>query len=395
MEDRSITLEEALAIVGKIDSIKKEELLPLSQLLNRIISRDVFSKVDMPPFDKSAMDGYACRRDNLDKTLTIIGEATAGGSYKGVVANLEAVRIMTGAPIPEGATMVVMKEIAIEENGEVRFTKTPSNSNICFKGEDIKVGELLIEKGSRITSRHIATLAASGYSEAYIYKQPKVAIYATGNELTEPGHSLLDGKIYNSNSYQLMAECHSIGLEASYRGILPDVKEKVLSALNSDSQTFDLVILSGGVSVGDYDFIPTVLQELGFSTQFQTLSTKPGKHTLLASKDGCHILGLPGNPVSTLTQFEFVGKAILNALQGVKKDSDVTFKAPLAKDYIRKSGDKLEFLPAVLNEFGEATLLNYNGSAHIVALSKATILISIEQGVTSLKKGDLVRVRPL
>lgn len=134
---------------------------------------------------------------------------------------------------------------------------------------------------------------------------------------------------------------------------------------------------------------------LGFNTEFQTLSTKPGKHTLLASKEGCHILGLPGNPVSTLTQFEFVGKAILNALQGVKKERDITFKAPIANDFIRKSADRLEFLPANLNELGEVKLLNYNGSAHIVALSKATILIQIEQGVTSLKKGDLVHVRPL
>lgn len=395
MASRDITITEALSIVGA--SIKKTstETIYFKDSLHRVLAQDLVSQCDMPPFNKSAMDGYACKQSDLSNKLHVIGEIAAGGDFSMEVNNGEAVRIMTGAPIPKGADWVVMKEISQESNSFVTFNKKPKNSNICLKGEDLKKGDPILSKGTLITSRDIAVIASAGYKEISVYKQPKIAIFATGNELVEPGAHLPDGKIYNSNGHQLMAEVKKIGLDADYLNILPDKYDTVLNALKLATHTYDLVILTGGISVGDYDFMPLALKELNFDIKFDTLSTKPGKHTIFAINGDKYVLGLPGNPVSTLVQFELIGKEILNKLQGVINSKTLIFKAPLANNYTRKNADKLEFLPAIINRDGEAELLFYNGSAHITALTHATILISIPIGVQSIKKGDLLDARPL
>ncbi len=395
MANRVVTLDEGLATVLKTVLPLSTEIVPLSEMLHRVLAVNVLSGCDMPPFDKSAMDGFAIKQEEIGLLLKISGEATAGAGFLESVKCGEAVRIMTGAPVPEGANMVVMKEVAIEKDGSVSFHGAPKNSNICYKGEDVKTGNLVLEKGSCLTSRHIAVLASAGYSEAEVYRQPRVAIFATGNELVEPGKRLKKDTIYNSNAHQLVAECQTIGLQPNYLGILADTFEGVLEPLKEAIKNYDAIILSGGVSVGEYDFIPLVLKELKFNIKFDTMATKPGKHTVFATNGSCYILGLPGNPVSTLTQFEMVGKVLLGALQGISILQNRLFKAPLNKSFSRRGADRLEFLPAIINSNGEVELLNYHGSAHISALTNATHLAQIALGTTTINKGDLVDVRPL
>ncbi|MBP8850209.1 MAG: molybdopterin molybdotransferase MoeA [Breznakibacter sp.] len=395
MAPRDITITEALSIIQKSIKAPSTETIHFKDALNRVLATDLVSKCDMPPFDKSAMDGYACKQSDLTKNLHIIGEIAAGGDFSIEVNEGEAVRIMTGAPIPKGANWVVMKEISRESDGEVYFEKTPSQSNICSKGEDLKKGDLILKKGTILTSREIAVITSAGYSDILVFQKPKVAIFATGNELIEPGMPLPEGKIYNSNGHQLMAEVMNMGLAATYLNIIPDNFNDVLTSLTEATEKYDLVILTGGVSVGDYDFIPLALRKLHFDIKFDTLSTKPGKHTVFANNGERYVLGLPGNPVSTLVQFEIVGKEIIYRMQGADALKTIQFKAPLSVDFKRKSADRLEYLPAKLNDNGEIELLCYNGSAHIAALTNATILITIPIGVQSVKKGDLLDARPL
>lgn len=395
MAHNEITLPEALSIINKTVQPLKTEFAPTAKALHRVLATNLYSRCDMPPFNKSAMDGYACKRTEMTQVLKLSGEIAAGGDSSIVVNSGECVRIMTGAPVPKGADWVMMQEIASVENGFVSFEKETKNSNICLKGEDLKTGDLILSKGTLISSREIAVIASGGYGEIELFKQPKVAIFATGDELLEPGLSLTEGKIFNSNGHQLCAECENIGINATYLGILPDSYETVVSSLKLAVANNDLTILTGGVSVGDYDFIPLALKELGFELKFDTLATKPGKHTIFATNNDKYVLGLPGNPVSTLVQFEMVGKELIYKLQGREESKKLLFKAPLAKEYKRKSADKLEFLPAIINGNNEIELLFYNGSAHIAALTKATVLVSIPIGQLSVNKGDYLDVRPL
>lgn len=390
-----ISFDEALQIIYNRAIPLDNETIPLSKALNRVLAEDIFSDTDLPPFDKSAMDGFACKREDLPGPMKVVDTIPAGKHSEVVLHTGECARIMTGAPIPTGADTVFMTEYhEMNGHGMVSFKGLTTATNICFKGEDVKAGELTLEKGKLLKSHEIAILAGAGKEWVKVTKQPSVAVLSTGAELVEPGRVPAKGQIRNSNGPQMMAQLEEMGIKPSYEGIAPDDKIQLRKRIENALEKWDVLFISGGVSVGDYDFVPMIMEALGYDILITTMATKPGKHTLFAVKDGKYVLGFPGNPVSSFVQLELVGKPLLYKLMGHEEKAR-RYGVTLTCDYDRKGADRLEFIPVIITEEGQAALIPYHGSAHIGALAGAHALMEIPMGIKTLKQGDKVYVRPL
>ena len=390
-----IPFEEALNLV--LDTVKPVTTVKvnLQDSLHRILAEDVYADRDMPPFHKSAMDGYACRKEDLAHELTIIEELPAGSVPQKTIKRNQCSKIMTGAMVPEGADCVVMKEhVTITGPNTIRCSELSVQSNICYRGEDLKKGELILEKGTLLKAPQIAILASVGIAHPLVAKQPSVAVFSTGSELVEPDELPQQQQIRNSNSYQLVAQLASMGISASYSGIVKDEVEEVHEKLVAALRQFDVVLVSGGVSVGDYDYVPEILHRLGAQILFHGLNVKPGKHLLFAQTGNKFVIGLPGNPVSSFVQFELLVKPFLLEMMGSKRKK-ILFKMPIATDYFRKKADNMLFVPVSFSEEGTIQLLEYHGSAHIHAYTGADGILTIPVGIHEIKKGEIVYVRPL
>jgi molybdopterin molybdotransferase len=392
---RMIELNEAIEIVRSAARPLMTETVGLSDSLNRVLAESVVSDLNLPPFNKAAMDGFACRREDLPGPFTIVEDIPAGTNPTKQIGPFQCARIMTGAPVPEGADMVFMVEHhEIQADGTVMFNREKSSNNICFLGEDVKKDQEVLPKGSLIQAQEIAILAGAGKSGVLVFQKPKVGVISTGSELVEPYLQPQPGQIRNSNGHQMMAQLSQMGANAEYFGIVHDSPEEIEGKIKAALKFTDVLFISGGVSVGDYDYVPQVLQKLDFDILITSIATKPGKHTLFARKENQFVLGFPGNPVSSFIQLEFIGKELLYSLMGYEFNP-LRFKAIIVDDYQRKSADRLEFLPVRMSPSGKVETLSYNGSAHIHALSYANAIMEIPIGVKNIEKGDLVYVRPL
>lgn len=390
-----ITLNEALQIIRDHVKPLDTETVTLSKALNRVLAEDIYSDIDLPPFNKSAMDGFACKREDLPGPMKVVEEIPAGRFSELILHKGECARIMTGAPVPTGADMVFMIEYhEINAQGMVSFNGNATASNICLKGKDVKAGDLLLSKGKLLKSHEIAIIAGAGIERVKVTRQPSVAVLATGAELVEPGESPGNGQIRNSNGPQMMAQLSEMGIMGSYEGIAPDDKITLSHRIEKALERCNVLFISGGVSVGDYDFVPIIMEELGYDILITTITTKPGKHTLFAVREGKYVLGFPGNPVSSYVQLELIGKMLLYKLMGHEWKAR-RYGVTIASDYYRKGADRLEFIPVTVTEDGQAALISYNGSAHIGALAEAHALMEIPMGIKSFKQGDTVYVRPL
>ncbi len=390
-----ITIDEALKIVNENVIPLSSEVIRCDVSMNRILAESIVSDMNIPPFDRATMDGYACRKSDLHQPLAVIEEIPAGSIPSQKINTGQCAKIMTGAKVPEGADTVIIKEnVKILENSRIRFTGINSPSNISYMGEDIKAGDCLLEPGTKIRPQHLALFAGAGRTEIKVYKQPSVAILSTGSEIVEPEIFPSEGQIRNSNGPQLRSQALSLGLEPRYLGIAKDERDEIFNKVSSATDNFDLLIISGGVSVGDYDYIPEVLKELGFQILITSLSAKPGKHTLFAKKGNKFVLGLPGNPVSSFIQFEILGKALIYKLMGHQYKS-LKLLVALSENYSRLKADRHEIIPVLINASGKVELLPYHGSAHIQALAYADALMEIPHGIKKISKGESVYVRPL
>ena len=395
-----ITLQKALDIAFEYCTEAETEKIRIETSLGRILAEDVFSDTDMPPFTKSAMDGYACRREDLKNELTLLEIIPAGISPTQNIAKNTCSKIMTGAEVPKGADTVIMVEQTRETGpGKIVFTGENTPSNICSQGEDLKKGSLILRQGTLVRTQHIAMLAAAGKTEPLVFRQPRAGIITTGSELIEPGQQPAGSKIRNSNGPQLVAQFENLGLKTKYYGIVSDHPDHTRNTLEKSVQENDLTVISGGVSVGDFDFVPNVIRELGFTIHFNRLSVKPGQHTTFAVNMNSenqyrYIIGLPGNPVSSFIQFELFVKPFLFRLQGTMLKQS-SFPMVLAEKITRKKADKTEFLPVRINSQNQAEPVKYNGSAHIHAYGEADGFITVEMGVSGLEKGGTVYVRPI
>jgi molybdopterin molybdotransferase len=390
-----IQFEEAIAILQTYSFRRKTEYVDLYHALDRILAEDIHSDVAMPPFNKSAMDGFACRKSDLKNILVVIEEIPAGTTPNKTIGENQCARIMTGAMVSEGADFVVMKEhVEALDSNHVRCTLKTSQTNICLLGEDVKVGDLVIKSGEKLLPSHIAILASVGSWLPLVYQTPSVAIISTGNELVEPVVKPGSSKIRNSNSYQMYAQIQQMGILPTYLGIVRDDQDSLEKVLASSLQNFDVTLISGGVSVGDYDFVPKIVGKLGVNIPFHGMNVKPGKHLLFGEKDNHFVFGMPGNPVSSFVQLEVMVKPFLVRMMG-KSEESVSWYMPLEEEFVRAKGDQLIFIPAIPTGRGTVIPAEYHGSAHIHSYIQAQVIMEIPKGVLKINKGGQVRVRPL
>jgi len=390
-----ILLEKALKIVLDLAYELGIEKVGLNNSLNRILAKDILSDIDMPPFDKSAMDGYACRKQDLKNELEIVETIIAGKAPEKRIQKNQCSKIMTGSMVPEGADCVIMVEHT-KEIGEnkIIFTEEKTNQNIAFKAEDINTGDVVLKKGILIRAQHIAVLASVGCTMPSVYKKIKVGVISTGSELVEPDKKPGLSQIRNSNAYQLISQIEQIGCIPNYVGIAIDTPEASLKAIKTALNENDVILLSGGVSMGEFDFIPDILKDLNVKIFFQTLAVQPGKPTVFGMKGKKFIFGLPGNPVSSFNIFELLSKPLLYKMMGYNY-KPLSIKLPLAKSYERKKAKRLSFIPVKITDEGKVLPIEYHGSAHSKALVNADGLISVPIGVTKINEGELVDVRQI
>jgi len=387
-----ISFEEAFDVVRSQPVIAGTETIRFDRAAGRILAEDIRSDMDMPPFDKSAVDGFACRIDDIAKPMKVIETVPAGVMPSMPVTEGTCIRIMTGAPVPAGADMVLMVEDCTVDNEMVTYNGTSKNSNIACKGEDMKTGALLIHASTLLKPQHIAVMAAVGKTEINVYRQIKAGVLSTGSELVEPDCTPAASQIRNSNSAQLLAQIASHGGIPTYYGIVPDDFEKTVAALKTAVSANDIVFLSGGVSAGDFDFVPKAMQQIGFEILFDSIAVQPGRPTTLAKLGEKYIMGLPGNPVSSFVQFELLGSLLIKKLGGTMTENRI-MKGITGQDFHRKKAQRKSFYPVSVNESGKLVQVEYHGSAHINSLLNAVGVIAMVVGDLEIKEGTLVDVR--
>ncbi len=386
-----IPVEKAIQIVMNSAVPLEKESISLDKACGRIVYNDITSDMDMPPFNKSAMDGYACRSADLEKPLKVIETIPAGTTPKHPVGAGECSKIMTGSVVPQGADRVVMVELTEEQNGYVTITGKSSGLNICYQAEDVKKGDMVIQKGSYISPAEIAVLASVGCDPVPVARRPVLGIIATGSELVEPAEKPALAQIRNSNSYQLLTQIEEVGCIGKYFGIAKDSPEAIGRVIEQQTSSVDIFLLSGGVSMGDYDYVPDVLRDKGFELLFHKVAIKPGKPIIFGRTGNTFAFGMPGNPVSAFMIFEVFVKPFCYKLMGGKY-TPVTVPATLSETIGRKKADRLAYIPIRLLDNGEAGKIRYHGSAHIQALTKANGYITIPIGVNEIEAGEKVKV---
>ncbi len=389
-----IKFEEAYQIVLERAIQTETEKIYFTNALGRVLAEDVISDIEMPPFDKSAMDGYACRKQDINSKLEIIEIIPAGKTPEKEIGPNQCAKIMTGAPIPKGADFVVKVESSEEIDGKyVNVVKEVGKDNISYQGEDVKLGQTVLKKGIKIRPEHIAVFASVGYTNVLVGKQPKVGIISTGDELVEPENKPSVSQIRNSNAYQLIAQVLAAGALPNYIGIADDTPEDTFDKLSKAIAENDVVLLTGGVSMGSYDFVPDVMKKVGVEILFDSIAVKPGKPTTFGVVGKKYCYGLPGNPVSSFMQFELLVKPLINKMMH-SNEVLTQIKLPVGEDFKRKTTERKAFHPIIIRD-GKVYSVDYHGSAHVHALSSADGFISFEIGEELIKKGDLVDVRQI
>ncbi len=382
-------LEIALGSARRLDM----ETIELAHARDRILAQDLLADMPMPPYDKAMVDGYACRRADLGSELRVVETVAAGYAPSKIVDPGECAKIMTGAMIPEGADCVFMVEYS-ESDGEetVRFIGEKTNDNISKISQDIAEGDLLLRPGHRILASDVAVLAAMGCTRPRVYKQARVAVIATGDELVEPEVQPSLSQIRSSNGVQLCAQVEAMGCPATYIGIAKDTEESLEECLKSAASGHEVVLFSGGVSMGEFDLVPRVLEKNGLKIQYDRVAIQPGKPTTFARSDELFCFGLPGNPVSTFVIFELLVKPFLFAMMGHDyRPPQVRMR--LASAMTRRSGARRAWIPVVTTDDGRIRRVDYHGSAHINALCHAEGIIAFPEGMTELGEGTEIAVR--
>jgi molybdopterin molybdotransferase len=397
-----VSIDDALNIVLAAASPLEAVRVPILSALDRVLAENVCAPHNLPPFTNAAVDGFAV--ETLDVSgansehpalLMMVGEVAAGVTSPRSLRSGECIKVMTGAPLPAGADAVVMVETTRRRNGKVEIlAPVQKDENVRFAGEDIKQGQIVFEKGTCLRPPDIAMLAALGKAEVQVAKQPFVAIVVTGNELIEPGEPLAVGKTYNADAYGLAAQVRHAGAFPLYCGIAGDsieaIRDKFTQALQAD-----IVLITGGVSRGDYDFVKPAMQELGAKLQFWEVTMKPARPTAFWTFDNKLVFGMPGNPVAAMLAFEIFVQPAIERMLG-KRDAGLReIEATMVNELKKKPGRAWIVRVKVVLERGQllAQVAGPQGSGIIRSMMAANGLAILSEPVEKVSAGEKIRVR--
>lgn len=396
-----ITVDQALGIV--LDHVEPlgTEAVAIEQAHRRILAEDVLSDIDLPPFDRARMDGYAVRASDVSAapvTLRVIGEIAAGVQFEPEVNAGEAVKIFTGAPVPDGADAVQKVEVTRVKGNLVEINEPVTKGQfITPRASEVAAGEIVAEAGREISPAEMAVLASFGYASVRVGRRPGVAVMSTGSELVDVSRQPSGAQIRNSNSYTLAAYAAAAGAVVDIFSTVEDTPEATRNALMKAADNRDIVITSGGVSMGDYDLVKSGLREIGAEIYFDRVMIRPGKPIVFARLGKTYFFGLPGNPVSTSVTFNVFVRPAIRKMQGDAVPAACTVRAQLSS-VVRDSSNRRSYLPARLFiKEGRAMVesLKWGGSSDLVAFIRANALIVVREEVHEIDEGELVEVMVL
>lgn len=397
----SITPDAALEnIFSSIKPINETETVPVRIALGRVLANDIYSDINVPSGRNSAMDGYAIKGSDIPehkiKKLNLIGTCLAGKPFKGSVSAGECVRIMTGAIMPEGTDTVIIQEHAIVTGDCINIgNDTKPGDNVREAGEDLAIGDLVLKKGMRLSPADIGLLASLGFSEVSVFKNIKVAFFSTGDELRSVGEELEDGAIYDSNRYTLFGMLTRLGVEVIDMGVVKDDKEQLERAFTEAAENADVLITSGGVSVGDADYIKEILEKKG-KVQFWKVAMKPGRPLTFGNLDSTWFFGLPGNPVSVMVTFYQFVQPALKKLLGENVCSPILMKVPCVSK-LRKRPGRVEYQRGVLEQDETGRLIvrktGKQGSGILRSMADANCFIVLPLESKGVEPDEMVDVQ--
>jgi molybdopterin molybdotransferase len=399
----NISLEEAQeTLLSLAKPTESEESVRLEEALGRVLSKSIKAPYQLPPFSKSPLDGYALRAEDIEQAtpaepviIKVIEEIHAGYVAKSEVVAGTTIKLMTGSPMPKGADIVIKYEDIERTADAIRvFQPLKKDSNVIFAGEDVAAGEVIANSGDVVTPALVGALAAVGIAMVPVYKKVDIAILSTGDELVEPSEALPAGKIYNSNLHGLRAACSNLATNPIMMGTVDDDKEKIVNKLLAALEISDIVITTGGVSVGDYDLVPDAILEINAGIIFKGVKLKPGSPIIVAKKQNKFIIALSGNSAAATVTFQLIAIPLIKKIMGLKEYFVPTTKAVLMSDFNKKSQQR-RFLRGVFQ-------IDYAGNSVILADSQSNgalksmigcnALIDIPAGTQPLVKGQVVSV---
>lgn len=388
----AVTIEEALEFIYKNSTPRSLKIVPLEEALGYVLAGDITASHNLPPYDNSAMDGYAVKIVDAGKDVKVEQTIFAGDNSKDVLKSGFAIKIMTGAKIPDGCEAIVpIEDVTLTDGGVKLPSDVKPSRHIRLCGEDIKCGRTILERGQRLHAHHITLLASQGISHIKVYKKPKIAVFASGNELKMHFESVEAYQLYNTNSPTFLARAQELGCEVDFIGTacdsLEDIYEHIKSALESD-----LIITSGGVSVGDADFTKEAFGKFGYEIFFDKVEIKPGKPTTFGRIKETLVLNLPGNPLAAALNFELFAQSIILALSGDEAKYIAPIETTAAAECIIKGGRRT----LIPGHFDGAEFIPYDkfSPGMITPLSLSNAYIIVDENCGIIKKGSRVKVMP-
>ena len=397
-----LTLEQARTkMLESIQPVSETTDVATMDSFGYILADDILSPVDVPNYKNSAMDGYAIKAADIptsdNQPFTLVGTSWAGKPFNGQINNNECIRIMTGAKVPEGVDTVVMQEhVSVQGDTILISAGHKAEQNIRCAGEDIKKGTLVLTKGKRINAAEMGIIASLGYAKVKVLRQLKVSFFSTGDELKGVGETLEDGQIFDSNRYTIFGMLQKLNVQINDMGVIPDDREKIEAAFLTAAAQSDVIITSGGVSVGDADYVKETLEKLG-KINFWKLAIKPGKPLAFGKVNNAVFLGLPGNPVSVMATYYQLGLPAIQHLSGNKNYTPVITKARVTEPFYKRPG-RLDFQRAIFSydENGELVVkgVGMQASHILTGMSLANCFAIIPAASGTVNIGEMIQIQP-